>query len=205
MITIEDPITLQNFVKAQKSHPMARKTIGDYTIYRCHNDFGPIYHKSRGRLIPYITDLGLVQHIKETEPLIHPIQPDEYRAPEAILGTGWGCSADIWNLGAMVRHCIVLCSAQLTSQIWDLLAGRSLFRQANPQEYSAAQHLADMISLLGEVPPSVIAQEKTMRTWNWSPAPVNAAGNPCTNASEYYGGPFFDDDGELCNSIEDYR
>lgn len=101
MVAIEDPSTIEGFVKGQESHPMARKTVGDYTIYRCHNDFGPIYTNNRN-IIPYITDFGLAQHGNESEPLVHPIQPDEYRAPEVILGTGWSYSADMWNFGAMV-------------------------------------------------------------------------------------------------------
>lgn len=32
------------------------------------------------------------------------IQPSIYRAPEAILGAPWSYSADIWNVGCMVRQ-----------------------------------------------------------------------------------------------------
>ena len=32
------------------------------------------------------------------------IQPKIYRAPEVILGVPWTYSADIWNLGCMVRQ-----------------------------------------------------------------------------------------------------
>lgn len=105
MIAIEDPSTIEDFIKGQESHPMARKTVGDYTIYRCHNDFGPIFKNARN-LIPYITDFGLAQYGDKTKPLVHPIQPDEYRAPEVILGTGWTYSADIWNFGTMVSALI---------------------------------------------------------------------------------------------------
>lgn len=31
------------------------------------------------------------------------IQPYALRAPEVILGNGWHTSADIWNLGCLVR------------------------------------------------------------------------------------------------------
>lgn len=83
-------------------------------------------------------------------------------------------------------------------QIWDLLAGRSLFEQPQAQPYSAAQHLADMSSLLGDIPNSLVSQERKMRDWNWSPAAANADGKLCRNAAEYYGGPFLDDNGEFC-------
>lgn len=32
------------------------------------------------------------------------IQPNIYRAPEVILGAPWSYSADIWNVGCMVRQ-----------------------------------------------------------------------------------------------------
>jgi hypothetical protein len=46
------------------------------------------------------------------EPQRHPIQPDHYRASEVILGAGWTYSADIWNLGVLVRFSFfVICNA----------------------------------------------------------------------------------------------
>lgn len=32
----------------------------------------------------------------------HTIQPQSFRAPEVVIGSGWDYSADIWNLGALV-------------------------------------------------------------------------------------------------------
>lgn len=32
------------------------------------------------------------------------IQPNIYRAPEVIFGAPWSYSADIWNVGCMVRQ-----------------------------------------------------------------------------------------------------
>lgn len=181
MIAIEDQSTIDNFIQGQATHPMARKLVGDYTIYRCHNDFGPIL-KAAKNLIPHITDFGLSQRGDKREPLIHPIQPDEYRAPEVLLGIGWSYSADIWNFGVM---------------IWDLLAGRSLFGQPRTQQYSATQHLADMIALMGDVPHSLVERERNMRHWRWSPAAINPNGQLSSNAAEYFGGQFFDEDGSF--------
>lgn len=111
MIDIEDQSTIDAFIRGQATHPMARKHIGDHTVYRCHNDFGPIVRKPRasGSLVPMITDFGLAQRGDKPEPLLHPIQPNEYRAPEVLLGIGWTYSADMWNFGAMVSYVRVFC------------------------------------------------------------------------------------------------
>ncbi|PNY23331.1 Protein kinase-like domain protein, partial [Tolypocladium capitatum] len=179
MVTFEDQSTIRTFVQAQATHPMARKHVGHRTVYRCHNDFGPVTH-GLGNMIPQITDFGLAQRGDKAEPLIHPIQPNEFRAPEVLLGIGWSYSADMWNFGAM---------------IWELLAGSSLFRQPRTEPYSPAQHLADMITLIGRIPPLLIQRERDMRHWRWSPAVLNPEGKLSSNAAEFYGGPFFTDDG----------
>ncbi|KAJ0162150.1 Serine/threonine-protein kinase SRPK [Colletotrichum tanaceti] len=184
MVTFEDPSTIDAFVREQAAHPMARKRDGQArTVYRCHNDFGPI-QKGLGKMIPQITDFGLAQRGDRAEPLIHPIQPDEFRAPEVLLGIGWSYSADVWNLGTMV---------------WELLAGRSLFHQPASHSYSAAQHLADMSALLGEMPPSLVRRERDMRHWRWSPAAVGPDGRLCSNAAELYNGPFITDEGTFAH------
>ena len=99
MVGFEDSSVLEDFVQAQAYNPMPRKLLDGYSIYRSHNDFGPL----RGDFVlPKIADFGLAQH--STNGLQrHPIQPDHYRAPEVVLGAGWTYSADIWNLGVLVR------------------------------------------------------------------------------------------------------
>ncbi|KAM4056758.1 kinase [Hirsutella rhossiliensis] len=120
MVTFEDQSTIEAFVQAQATHPMARKHIGDRTY-----------------------------------------------------------SADMWNFGAM---------------IWELLTGSSLFRQPRTEPYSPAQHIADMITLIGQTPPLLIQRERDMRHWRWSPAILNPEGRLVNNVAEFYGGPFFSDD-----------
>ncbi|TQN65561.1 Serine/threonine-protein kinase SRPK, partial [Colletotrichum shisoi] len=100
MVTFEDPSTIDAFFREQAAHLMARKCGEARTVYRCHNDFGPV-QKGLGKMIPQITDFGLAQRGDRAEPLIHPIQPNEFRAPEVLLGIGWSYSADMWNLGTM--------------------------------------------------------------------------------------------------------
>lgn len=81
------------------------------TIYRCHNDFGPLDWRKLKNMIPKIADYGLATKLDNTptqngmvgEQLgIYPIQPDHYRAPEVILGSGWNVKADVWNFGVPV-------------------------------------------------------------------------------------------------------
>jgi serine/threonine protein kinase len=97
LVGFEDLSVVQNFAH---DHPMPRKTKDGYKVYVSHNDFGELrsYY-----ILPKITDFGLAHHQDTTSVLNrHPIQPDEYRAPEVILGAGWAYSADIWNLGVLV-------------------------------------------------------------------------------------------------------
>ncbi|KAI0431723.1 putative serine/threonine-protein kinase [Xylaria sp. FL1042] len=178
MLTFEDQSVIEAFVQAQSKHPMARKRVGTRTVYRCHNDFGAI--QALNKIWPQITDLGHAQRGDRPGPLLIPIQPNDYQAPEVLLGVGWSYSADIWNFGMMV---------------WTLLGGRMLFEQDGPNSYSAVQHLADMIAILGPIPPVLVQREKAMRGWRWSPEVRNPNGQLCGSAAEFYGGPFFTDDG----------
>ena len=86
-------------------------------------------------------------------------------------------------------------------QVWDLFEGHGLFQQANSHPYSAVQHLADIIALLGPLPPVLIQRERDMRHWRWSPEALNPEGRLCSNAAEFYSGPFFDDNGASGQNI----
>ncbi|EGD89656.2 hypothetical protein H113_03302 [Trichophyton rubrum MR1459] len=100
LVSFEEPSVLEDFAQLQAQNPMPRKSNNGNTVYLSHNDFGPVrsYY-----ILPKITDFGLSHHQKDPSLLNrHPIQPDQYRAPEVILGAGWTYSADIWNLGLLV-------------------------------------------------------------------------------------------------------
>jgi len=99
LVGFEHPSVLEDFVDKQAKNPMPRKIKDGRSIYLSHNDFGP--PKSFG-ILPKIADFGLAQSGSSSEPLIHPIQPPLFHAPEVLLGTSWTYSADIWNLGALV-------------------------------------------------------------------------------------------------------
>ncbi|KAH8428570.1 uncharacterized protein LDX57_006266 [Aspergillus melleus] len=181
LVGFEDPSVLHDFACAQPSNPMPRKVKNEHTVYLSHNDFGPprSYY-----ILPKITDFGLAHHQKDSSVLNrHPIQPDDYWAPEVILGAGWTYSADIWNLGLLM---------------WNLLESRDLFSRAldDKGNYNAAAHLAEMIALLGPPPKELVIREREGTKWSWAPATQNAEGKLCTTASDWFGGPFFDDNGK---------
>lgn len=113
LMTFENEDVLPNFLKVQiNSMPMQYKTesVTRRTIYRSHNDFGPLDWRELRKMVPKIVDFGLATSLKSdsqgqggiSELGLHPIQPDQYRAPEVILGCGWSFSADIWNFGVLV-------------------------------------------------------------------------------------------------------
>ncbi|KAI0199485.1 hypothetical protein F4808DRAFT_432616 [Astrocystis sublimbata] len=84
--------------------------------------------------------------------------------------------------------------------IWELLTDRTLFKHSDPKSYSAVEHLAGMIAILGPVPPELIKREKIMRTASWGPQVKNPKGEICTNAAGFFGGPFFTDDGTFISN-----
>ena len=104
MVSFEDPAVLGDFLNSHLDQPVQCKV--DSTgrhIYRSHNNFGPV--RNIKRILPKIVDFGgSTRFESEKECGIYPIQPDDYRAPEVILGCGWKTSADIWNLGVLVRQ-----------------------------------------------------------------------------------------------------
>ena len=100
MMKFEDPSVIEDFIQVEAEKPMPRKVKDGRSIYLSHDDFGRL--KSL-RVIPIIADFGLAERGDGPETLRHPIQPPLYHAPEVILGTGWTYSADIWNLGVLVR------------------------------------------------------------------------------------------------------
>lgn len=102
MITFEDPAVLSDFMNSRLDIPMQYKPDpSGRPIYLCQNDFGPLRKLNN---IPKIVDFGLSTRLdKQDDYGVYPIQPDHYRAPEVILGCRWNMSADIWNLGILVR------------------------------------------------------------------------------------------------------
>lgn len=178
-------------------------------IYRCHNDFGPLDPSKLGNIYPQITDFGASALFDDdnnndaTQLGTRPIQPDYYRAPEVILGCGWSFSADIWNLGVLVRdtneimHIYSYILAHIPQQAWNIIEGTELFTHVQDAEgnYVSKAHLAEMIALLGPPPKKLLVMSDSMAQVEWSPAITDERGKTYKNNRDYFGGPFFDGEG----------
>lgn len=82
--------------------------------------------------------------------------------------------------------------------MWNLLEDTSLFgRPAGEDgEYDAHVHLAQMVSLLGDPPEELVKRERFFRNHQLKSPITNRCGKKCNTMNEYWGGPFFDDDGK---------
>lgn len=98
LLGIEDERIIHELIQEEEKDPTPAKIYNDRRIYP-HRNFGNL-RGAPGR--PKIGDFGLA--IRSSQHMYsHPIQPDCLQAPEVILRAGWSYSADIWNLGVMVR------------------------------------------------------------------------------------------------------
>lgn len=98
-MALRNQSVLSDIAQDEIENPLPQKHSGDRTIYLSRNDFG-LDADNLGR--PVITDFGLSVDGSKS-PYKHTIQPNGFRAPEVIFGAGWDYSADIWNLGALVK------------------------------------------------------------------------------------------------------
>lgn len=79
------------------------------------------------------------------------IQTREYRSPEVLLGAPWGCSADIWSAACL---------------IFELITGDLLFEPDEGHSYSKDDdHIAQIMELLGDLPPYLLVQGRYARTF----------------------------------------
>ena len=220
LMSFENENIFTDFI--QRQQPMQCK-VGDAsgrTVYRCHNDFGALDARELKNMIRKITDFGLAARLDRPSIQdgmvgqqlgVYPIQPDCYRAPEVILGCGWGFKADIWNFGVLVRPLYLSSGVECTiaaldlmlrilfGKLWTILGNKELFQQVyniNGQ-YDAKSHLGEMIALLGPPPSELLAKSKAMSKHKWPQPVTNNTGQVCNNAQEFFHGPFFDTEGGL--------
>ncbi|KAK2850744.1 hypothetical protein FQN49_005361 [Arthroderma sp. PD_2] len=182
LVSFEEPSALEDFAQLQASSPISRKSKDGTTLYLSQNDFGPL----RSYFVyPKITDFGMAYELDDPTLMNrHLTLPDQYRPPEVILGATWTCSADIWNLGLLM---------------WNLLEGRDLFIPPIDSlgNYRPDAHLAHMTALLGPPPQELIRREREGMGPKWDSPVKSPTGEMCSSAAEWYGGPFFDQNGEF--------
>ncbi|KAL1851132.1 hypothetical protein Plec18167_001902 [Paecilomyces lecythidis] len=180
LVSCENPATIKQFAEKQMKRGMQRKI--DSTgraVYLSTGDFGALNIASLRLLVPMITDFGHAQRLPALASGFSAIQPDQYRAPEVILGCGWTYSADIWNLGLLM---------------WNLLEGKDLFSQVHDDQgrYSSWIHLAEMVAVLGLPPRRMLDLSNERLNYKWQQPIENPEGELCYRPREYFGGPFFD-------------
>ncbi|KAJ5736870.1 protein kinase [Penicillium malachiteum] len=143
-MSLRNPSILESVAQDEMDNPSPRKHLYHRDIYLSRN-YWALSPNELGRSV--ITDFGLAVRGDEA-PNSHPIQPDEYRAPEVCLGCEWSYSVDIWNLGVM---------------LWDLFYGHSAFDMPQDLDRPVSAdkaYLGQIISLLGPPPPELLSQGK---------------------------------------------
>ncbi|KAE8349939.1 kinase domain protein [Aspergillus coremiiformis] len=142
LLSLGDQSVLDTVAQDEMNDPLPQKQLEDRTIYLSRNHFG-VEAEKLGR--PVITDFGLA--VDGSRIHRHPIQPDDYRAPEVIIGAGWSYSVDIWNLGVLIL---------------DLVQGSGPFDrpQSEASTFSDEKHLARIISILGPPPVDMLRQAR---------------------------------------------
>ncbi len=78
------------------------------------------------------------------------------------------------------------------------MEGKDLFTNLKDEQgdYNVHAHLGQMIALLGPPPMSFLKRERSFRKLTFTPEVLNSKGQLCGNAFQYFGGPFFDDNGK---------
>jgi hypothetical protein len=83
-------------------------------------------------------------------------------------------------------------------QMWNMMQDRDLFQHTKPNgRYSPAAHLGEMIALIGPPPVDMLKRVDEMRRWSFTTAFRGPDGKMCKKVQDYFGGPFFSDEGEF--------
>ncbi|TFK89729.1 kinase-like protein [Polyporus arcularius HHB13444] len=155
LLSLDDTEALQAYEEGEQTSPVARKIDGDRVIYLSR----PIEPKQYGP--PYLCDFGEARIGRTTYTGL--IQPEQYRAPEVILGMPWNEKVDIWSVGVM---------------IWNMFQGKNMFKVTGGPEDEAHDryHIAHMVSLLGPPPVDFLKRSETGEPWKYFDAQGNWIG-----------------------------
>lgn len=111
MFGIADDSVFSDFEEEELRRPIPRKETEGRTIYisrelRMPKEWGAPVLCDFGSAVP-----SDVEHLED-------VQPNIYRAPEVILEVPWTNSIDIWNVGCMVRHGVLVTCFWKRLLIW---------------------------------------------------------------------------------------
>ncbi|CAE7054721.1 unnamed protein product [Rhizoctonia solani] len=145
LIPLESLSLLTALEKSESRYPFPKKALeGGYTIHMSHEDFGPV---TLGKVMgpPKIHDFGSAIELGgKSSPMF---VPASHAAPEILLGCEDSLEADVWGVGMIA---------------WELLEGSKLL-EGNDPEFgirTKRKHLADITSLLGPPPRSLLSRGK---------------------------------------------
>ena len=100
LLGFEESSVIEDYVRRLKESPPLCKEVDGHPVYQSAADFGDL-RKGVGLL--KISDFGAAVYGNVSTPHCHDIQPQQFCAPEVLLKAKWTYSADIWNLGMVVR------------------------------------------------------------------------------------------------------
>ncbi|CAI6091208.1 unnamed protein product, partial [Clonostachys chloroleuca] len=137
MIKIEDPSIFEEHALNEFHRPLPQKHRGDRVIYLSRNNYGPL---KRPTGIIQLMDFDLSDgYTIELSKLRF------FRAPGVILDAGYTSSADIWSLGVLLRD------------LFERNCPIDPHTPEKPDEYDEAVHLAQITSVLGYPPGSLVS------------------------------------------------
>ncbi|CCF39117.1 protein kinase [Colletotrichum higginsianum] len=150
LLGVEDVSVFSKIELAELQSPSPRKVLDDRVIHLSYTM--PITPGA-----PVITDFGAARLGDPGQKHSGDVMPGVYRAPEVVLGMEWDSKIDIWSVGVM---------------IWDLYEGGRLFRAVRDGHLHDEQHLAEMVSLMGQPPKKFLERStKSRQFWdqegNW--------------------------------------
>ncbi|KAJ5145709.1 serine/threonine-protein kinase [Penicillium bovifimosum] len=173
LMSFENESILTNFIKRQQKMQCKIDGKGGRTIYRCHNDFGALDGRDIKNLVPKIADFGLATRLDK---------PD---SRDGVVGKQLGIypiQPDFYR----APEVILGCGWDFKADIWNfgvLVTPRG--------------HDCSTCPPPPPPPKALLARSKTMSDQNWPQPVVNDSGKLCNNAQEFFGGPFFDAEGEF--------
>lgn len=98
---LKEESLFERFTQAEMQNPSRRKIVNDMPVYASR-------HFDRQMLHGHAVLGDVDSAVSGEKTWNHDVQPNVYRSPEVMLGTGWSYPIDIWNVGVMVYSAYLL-------------------------------------------------------------------------------------------------